>query len=233
MSERQEEVVEVKETVNKEPLVVELADVELKECAKKFHEMWDGIATERLGSRFKAAAKIKADDCDKVIKRILDYIELFNMIPSDTQMLFNRPLEGITILNEFKPFLRPFEVRVDILDRRGKDLLGSLPRWKVIPDVVDKSYSFAEWEELQMRFRNILRKEVSSDRSNIADVMKPVNLFDIISKSSCNNMCVDAATPYWPIEIAGEVGTALFVKDRYFVVDWQSMAIEFLAMWLL
>lgn len=196
------------------------------------------LLKQALALRLEACAKVNLKpavkdesngDAWNLISRIIDYINYFNTLPEHTTQVFGIPLDKVTIINEFKDFLYPLAVRVDILDRRGKNLL-SIDR---NPSDTVNTYNYAEFMNLQVKFRNYLRKDPNADITTLASAMKQINLFDMISHASCGSRCVPSADVFYPIPLKPEVATTLFESDLYFIINDSSIINEFVNVWLL
>lgn len=190
----------------------------------------------KMLERFKASAKIRVNwyhdgkptEDAKLINRLLVYINYFNHVNEDTTLIFDRPLEDITVINEFVDFLRPLSVRVNVLDRRGKNLIyppRNAPNYQV------KGLSYDEFENLQIRFRNILRKDADQDRTSLASAMKPMNIYDILDSVSVKSMCASYDKPYIPTVINEAVGE-LFIEGRYYLVTESQIIEDYIRDWL-
>lgn len=193
---------------------------------------------DALALRLEACAKVKLQPAKegesngeawKLISDIIDYVNYFNALPEHSTQVFGIPLDKVTIINEFKDFIYPSAVRVDILDRRGRNLLA-LDRNKTVHET---TYNYAEFMNLQVKFRNYLRKDANTDVTPLATAMKPLNLFDVISKSSCGCKCIPSAEPFYPIPLKPEVATTLFEEGLYFIIDDSIIIDELINNWLL
>lgn len=192
-----------------------------------------------MTQRFKTSAKIRVHwnsseivgvKEERLVYEILRYINYFNMLNEDTTLVFGRSIDSISVINEFVPFLRPMSVRVNVLDRRGKNLLVP-SRHDASWDEDGDGFSLDEFENLQIRFRNILRKDADSDKTSLSVAMKATNMFDLMDVVSCEGKCASYTNPFVPVKINSAVGE-LFVKNRYYNIYQDSIIEDYLMDWL-
>lgn len=193
---------------------------------------------EALALRLEACAKVnlvdeKRKDVNegpawKLISELMDYVNAFNSISEFSTQVWGIPLDKITLINEFVPFLYPLAVRVDVLDRRGRNLLD-LDR----NSTSEMPGSYNDFMNLQVKFRNYLRKDINADTTSLSTAMRSMNLFDALEKSSCDDRCIPSAQPFYPIPLKPEVASTLFEDDLYFVIEADVVIDELINNWLL
>lgn len=183
---------------------------------------------EAMVKRVEATKKYKADDVEKTVKRLVKYITYFNSLDQYTTRTLNHDLGDIPVLNELKDFIYPLIVRVNVLDIRCKNLVIKTSGFS---DNDINGLSFDEFLNLQMKFRGYFKSDISSNITPLADIMKPVNLFDILDHVSCSKLCKSSGDLYYPVEV-DECVKHLFVDNLYFTTSESDVVDEYLNKWL-
>lgn len=121
---------------------------------------YDIFAMKQIYNKLKATKKIKWDD-DEVqscLITIFEAIKVFNHLPKDVEQVWGKSLDKIQIPEEFKAFIFPLEVKLDLSDFKCENVKAMV----VVEDVPEKTQDYIKFREACQTLRQYWKMDGDS-----------------------------------------------------------------------
>jgi hypothetical protein len=147
------------------------------------------IIQKDLLSKIRSEKKVRVLDPEvapnNVVDDLMHDIVAINSLDPDATNINGYDLKDLYIINELKDLINPGAVRLDASNYGTINLIVK-PETKK-----DYAFSLLKFEEAQTKFRSYFKKDTSSDRTCVADLVKSVSLMDVIDKCAMPTVIED------------------------------------------
>lgn len=161
-------------------------------------------------SQAQAKIRLKDDEMENVLNEIFHYLSIFNnnnIINRYTTCLNGISLSNIPILDEFKDFILPTEVRFDANSLQSLNLMlnEDVDDWR-------ENDSIDRFVQLEERFRSMFKSSLREGTVPLSELKKAVTLSDVIDRVAVNTehasgmlvwKCHYTDKPFIPIKVKG------------------------------
>lgn len=137
------------------------------------HEILKTTEINKMVSRVKALAKVKVSEkeIENTLLSIFDHLNYINSISEYDYQIYDRPLDEVFVINEFKDFVRPKSVKLDASSPHCVEMLTMIHCNQVL--------NYHDWVNLQAEFRGWFKSDLAQNITKISDLKKCVSWSEI------------------------------------------------------